>query len=100
MIGKAEGSSFLVLLGVAMPLKYLAGRPEAVQVVGWIHGILFVLYVAALASARSARGWDLARTARLFVAAFLPFGPFVADASLAREQTTDRGDDEGAPGSA
>ena len=41
-IGMLEGVSFLVLLGVAMPLKYLAGMPAAVKIVGWVHGILFV----------------------------------------------------------
>lgn len=41
--------SFLVLLFVAMPLKYAAGIPEAVKYTGWAHGILFILYVAFLA---------------------------------------------------
>ncbi|HTO03360.1 MAG TPA: DUF3817 domain-containing protein, partial [Opitutus sp.] len=40
-IGWWEGVSFLVLLGIAMPLKYLAGEPAAVRVVGMAHGILF-----------------------------------------------------------
>ncbi|MGN6531837.1 MAG: DUF3817 domain-containing protein, partial [Ginsengibacter sp.] len=43
-IGIAEGISFLLLLGVAMPLKYLYDFPVAVKVTGWIHGLLFILY--------------------------------------------------------
>ena len=49
MTGLAEGVSFLTLLCVAMPLKYFMGIPEAVRVVGLIHGILFLLYVGLLA---------------------------------------------------
>ena len=44
-----EGASYLLLLGVAMPLKYLAGMPGAVRAVGSAHGGLFLLYVAAVA---------------------------------------------------
>lgn len=45
----AEGSSFLVLLFVAMPMKYVMGMPRVVTVVGAIHGILFLAYAAQLA---------------------------------------------------
>ena len=55
-IGYAEAISFLVLLGVAMPLKYLAGMPMAVKVVGWIHGVLFVAYCFALRRAMREAG--------------------------------------------
>src|SRR5262249_12017979 len=51
LVGYAEGVSFLLLLGVAMPLKYAAGMPEVVFWVGLAHGILFMLYVAAVAHA-------------------------------------------------
>jgi integral membrane protein len=83
--GILEGVSFLVLLGIAMPLKYLAGRPEAVQVVGLAHGILFMAYVALVVLAWREQRWPHRTTAWLLVAAFLPFGPFVADATLLRE---------------
>jgi hypothetical protein len=45
IIGFVEGLSFLILLGIAMPLKYFFGLPETVRVVGMAHGLLFVLYV-------------------------------------------------------
>ena len=51
IIALAEGISFLVLLGIAMPLKYAAGNPEPVRIVGWIHGGLFVLYLIAVVRA-------------------------------------------------
>ena len=74
-----EGVSFLILLGIAMPLKYFAGLPGAVKVVGWIHGILFVLFCAALLWTMIAARWPLARGALVFVGALLPFGPFLID---------------------
>lgn len=78
-VALVEGVSFLLLLGIAMPLKYLAGMPGPVKVVGWAHGVLFVVLVAALAHAVVARGWTMGRAAVVFVSALLPFGPFVVD---------------------
>jgi integral membrane protein len=47
----AEAVSYLLLLGVAMPLKYLAGQPRAVSIVGMIHGVLFLVLCWALLQA-------------------------------------------------
>jgi integral membrane protein len=74
-----EACSFLVLLGIAMPLKYFAGQPGAVKVVGWIHGMLFIAFCAALLRTMIVARWPLSRAALIFVAALLPFGPFVVD---------------------
>lgn len=81
-----EGLSFVVLLGVAMPLKYLAGMPMAVRVVGSIHGALFIAYFVALALATRERRWSAPRVVTLATASLLPFGPLLVDRSLAREQ--------------
>jgi len=83
-----EAASFLVLLFVAMPLKYLADSPLAVRVVGPIHGVLFLLFVALLLQVKTDRGWGGLRTLGFFVAALLPFGPFVVDGKLRREEET------------
>ena len=85
LIGLLEGVSFLVLLGVAMPLKYLAGYPIAVQVVGWIHGALFVAFCAALFHVWRTAPWNVGRAAVVMVAALIPFGPFVIDGRLKGE---------------
>lgn len=85
-IGLLEGLSFLLLLGIAMPLKYLAGLPEAVKVVGWAHGVLFVLYLAAVVQATLVCRWSLLRVAGVMAAAFVPFGPFVLDARLRKDE--------------
>jgi integral membrane protein len=78
-IGRAEAVSFLVLLGIAMPLKYAFGHPEATLVAGWTHGLLFIAYVAALVRVARAEGWSRARAGIAFVAALLPFGPLVVE---------------------
>jgi integral membrane protein len=85
IISYAEAASFLILLCVAMPLKYLAGRPEAVRVVGMIHGLLFVLYVFNVIQAKIEYGWSIKTMLLGIVASVLPFGPFVADAKLYRD---------------
>jgi integral membrane protein len=85
LIGMLEGASFLLLMGVAMPLKYLAGQPLAVKIVGWIHGLLFILFCMALARAKNAKGWSVMQTLPYFIAALLPFGPFVVDRKLKQE---------------
>ena len=84
-IGMIEGVSFLLLLGVAMPLKYLADMPMAVKVVGWAHGLLFIIFCLALWRAKQSARWPLSSAALVFIAALLPFGPFVIDGRLRRE---------------
>ena len=82
--GLVEAASFLVLLGVAMPLKYFAGFPAAVKIAGWVHGVLFIVFCAALVLTMVVAGWPLGRGALVFVAALLPFGPFVLDRRMKR----------------
>jgi integral membrane protein len=95
IIGIIEGVSFLVLLGVAMPLKYFAGLPQAVTVVGWIHGLLFMAFCVALTQAHQEAKWTLWRTGGVLIAALLPFGPFVIDKRLRQEDEALRKDYRG-----
>jgi len=85
VLGLMEGVSFLVLLIVAMPLKYFFAFPEAVTLVGFIHGLLFILFCLALINAWRARRWPIGRVIILLVAALLPGGPFVIDRRLRSE---------------
>ena len=85
-IAFVEGVSYLVLLCVAMPLKYFAGLPSAVKTVGWLHGVLFVLYLVAVAEVFFKHRWPLTRVLGALAAAFIPFGTFVLDKQLRREQ--------------
>ena len=97
MIGWAEGVSFLLLLGVAMPLKYMLGLPLAVKIVGWLHGLLFVLFCAALAMAARTSNWPLKRVGTLVMAALVPFGPFLIDRGLQREARGGEGEPAARP---
>jgi integral membrane protein len=82
LAGKIEGVSYLLLLGVAMPLKYFAGLPLAVKVAGWLHGVLFVVFLIVLVIAMLRARLSLARASSAFIASLLPFGPFVIDRRL------------------
>ena len=68
-----------------MPLKYLFSQPEAVRVVGSIHGGLFVIYVVAVLILALVQRWRLWRVFLSLVASVLPFGPFLLDKTLQRE---------------
>jgi integral membrane protein len=85
LVALLEGSSFLALLFVAMPLKYLAGLPLAVRIVGSVHGLLFLMFLAALFRAARQRDWPFRRSLLAFVSSIVPFGTFVFDRSLRRE---------------
>ena len=75
-MGRIEGVSLLVLLGVAMPLKYLAGQPLAVTVVGSAHGALWVIYMVMLGRLWMSGTWTIGTVAVATVASVLPFGPW------------------------
>ena len=77
-----EGCSFLLLLGVAMPLKYMADMPLAVRVVGAVHGVLFVAFTLLTLRAMRERGKPFAWGARLAVASLIPFATFALDREL------------------
>ena len=78
-IGYAEGTSFLVLLGIAVPIKYAANVPEVVLVVGWAHGLLWMLYMLAALRAWIVCKWPLKWFFWAGIASVMPFGPFVFD---------------------
>jgi integral membrane protein len=84
--GVIEGISFILLMGVAMPLKYMAGMPTAVKWPGWIHGILFVVYCLAILMALVNGRLSFGKSVLAFVASLLPFGPFLIDRILAKDE--------------
>lgn len=75
-MGRVEGASLLVLLLVAMPLKYLGGQPMAVRVVGSLHGVLWLLYMLLLARLWVTLKWPFRTVVMAGVASVLPFGPW------------------------
>lgn len=78
-LGFIEAVSFLVLVFVAMPLKWVWGHPEAVLVCGWIHGVLFLGFGVAWQRAIAIGRLSGRRAAAVLIAALLPFGPMVID---------------------
>src|SRR6476660_3743084 len=86
LVALAEGVSVLVLLLIAMPLKYVGGHPEPVFYVGLAHGILFILYLITLALVASEKGWRRARVFGAWVPSGRPAGTFVLEIALRRDQ--------------
>jgi integral membrane protein len=84
LIGWFEGASFLLLLGVAMPLKYIWGQPEWVRGIGMAHGVLFLAYLAAALQVTLDEQWPLKRAILVMAASLLPFGTFYADVKWLR----------------
>ena len=85
IVGLLEGCSFLLLLLVGMPLKHLFNMPIATQVLGWAHGALFLAYTLSLIPAALDARWNLWQSARWFVSALIPGGPFMGDRALKHE---------------
>ena len=83
-----EGISFLVLLFIAMPLKYLADMPLAVRIVGSLHGILFIAFIIWMYMVHDQYGKDIKWMFKTFLASIIPFGTFVMDKQWKREQST------------
>ena len=77
-----EGSSLLLLLGVAMPLKYYADIPEAVKIIGPIHGVLFLTFIVLLLSHAVKGELNILKTLAGFFASFIPFGTFIFKAKV------------------
>lgn len=84
LTGLCEGFSFILLLFIAMPLKYLAGKPEMVSIVGMAHGVLFVLYIFLTVQAKLQYQWSWKKMLILWVASVVPFGTLYADYKMLR----------------
>ena len=76
LINTIEGYSYLVLLFIAMPLKYLLDQPDAVKIVGMIHGILFISLVLLMIPAYFQAKWKFKCNILFFIASLIPFGTF------------------------
>lgn len=81
-IGYLEGTSFLILMGIAMPMKYIGDDPTMVSIMGSIHGFLFLLYVGILFFGVG-KHWNFTTLIHGFIAAVLPAGPFVFERMMA-----------------
>ena len=82
----AEGVSFLVLLLIAMPLKYFANLPMAVTVVGGLHGVLFVGFIVFAYLVKEEHQKNISWMVKAFLASIIPFGTFVMDKEWKKEE--------------
>jgi integral membrane protein len=78
-VGFIEGISYLLLIGVAMPLKYLAGIKIAVTIAGTLHGILFLALMVAIIQAMLRARLKPLNAFICFVASLIPFATFYMD---------------------
>ncbi|TYP75191.1 DUF3817 domain-containing protein [Aquimarina intermedia] len=79
IVSYLEGISFLLILFVTMPLKYLMDMPEANKTVGMAHGILFVAYVALAVLVKSDKNWNGKTLGIVLICSLIPFGTFWMD---------------------
>jgi integral membrane protein len=86
-IALMEAASFLILL-VATLIKYTADAPVGVQIMGPVHGALFVAYVGLAVLVRREAGWNIVTTLLVLLGAVLPFGGFVVDRKLVEPKLT------------
>jgi len=85
LVGILEGISFLFLLGIAMPVKYMLDFPALVKYTGWAHGVLFVAYVLLLLQVATEYSWSFKKSLIGFVVSLLPFGTFWFEKKLKEE---------------
>lgn len=84
VVGLLEGLSFLLLLFIAMPMKYMFDNPVLVKYVGMGHGVLFILFLIILFAVCEKQKWSITIFLMGLAASILPFGPFVFDRKLKR----------------
>lgn len=72
----AEGISFLLLLLIAVPLKYVWQEPLLVRIIGPLHGVLFLYFLWELLATRVTHNWSWSKVFKAIVLSLLPAGPF------------------------
>src|SRR5690606_36427507 len=87
-LGVLEGISYLLLLGICMPLKYYYQLPEPTAIVGMAHGILFIAYCFWVLLVGREKKWTVSNILWSLLASLLPFGTFVADRYIFRKSIT------------
>ena len=79
IISFLEGISYLLLLFVAVPLKYFYGHEFLVKILGMPHGILFMLYIFLSIILKNKMNWSIRQTIEIMIGSIIPFGTFYID---------------------
>ncbi|MCF6330265.1 MAG: DUF3817 domain-containing protein [Sulfurimonas sp.] len=82
LINTIEGYSYILLVFVAMPMKYLLEIPSAVKIVGMIHGVLFIIFCIFLVLAWNESKWSHKENIIFFIASLVPFGTFFTKSKI------------------
>jgi len=82
IIGFLEGLSYLLLILIAVPIKYIFNLPSMVKYLGMPHGILFIMYLLASIIIRKNNQWVKNNFFLVLIASIIPFGTFVVDYKL------------------
>lgn len=90
IISIVEALSYLILLGIAMPLKYIWGEPQAVKIVGMLHGVLFCIFCAALLDTMLKQKWNIVPPFWIFMASLVPFAPIWVEIWLKKQMTASK----------
>ena len=88
-LGLVEGTSLLVLLFIAMPLKYYADMKIIVPVVGTIHGLLFLGFMFSSLNISHKLNWSILFWLLVFFSSVIPGGTFLMDLKLRKIKTVD-----------
>ena len=88
LVNKIEGISFIILIFIAMQLKYSFGYPMATKVVGMLHGLLVFAFIYQIIEAKKEDGFSLQETGLYSILSLIPFGSFYTDRLLAKKMTT------------
>jgi integral membrane protein len=75
-LSRMQAGTFIVLLGVAMPVKYLVGHATGVTIMGALHGAMWLLYMWLVLAMKSLGMWNKAEMSRLVLSTLMPFGGF------------------------
>lgn len=79
LVSYIEGLSYLVLVFIAMPIKYLGENPYPVKIAGMTHGVLFILFVLFLVDSIRKYNWDKNFSSKIFIYSLIPFGSFIIE---------------------
>ena len=85
LVNKLEGISFIILIFIAMPIKYMAGYPIATKIVGPIHGLLVFAFIYQIIEAKKEAGFTAKESILYFILSLIPFGSFYTDRVLAKK---------------
>lgn len=89
IISLLEGISYLILVFIAMPIKYIGENPYPVKIAGMSHGVLFIIFCLFLFVAMREYKWNMKLSIKYFIYSLIPFGFIVIDKSLKKQQQTE-----------